>query len=115
MIGNLLQRSATSYRFLTGFASQEDFDMNHIMLDYRLRIIVLSAVEYQITWLHFMELKVDRASINLIALITRAELEAKFFLQILDDSADETTAVKEYWCFIERIVLLAVSLGIRHS
>ena len=62
-----------------------------------------------------MELKVDRVSINLIALITGAELEAKPLLQILDYSADETTAVKEYRCFTDWIVLLAVSLGVGHS
>ena len=89
--------------------------MDHIMLDYRLRIIVLRTIENQISGLHFMELKIYRASVNLITLIAGAKLEPKVFLEILNDAADEPTAIEEKWRFVKRIILLSMSLCIGHA
>ena len=86
--------------------------MDDIMLLYVLRRVVRSTVENQIAWLHLMELKVDRQGVKLIGLVSSSKTKAKFGSQVIDSSTNESTAVEKERCVIQRVIWLAIALGI---
>ena len=115
MIAHLVERSSWTDRFLASLASQEHFNVHHIVLDDGFRVVVLGWVEDQVTWAHFFFFQIDGASIELVALIARSQFEPEVFAQIIHSLPHQGTTVKKERCWVQWVVFLAVALGIWHT
>lgn len=85
------------------------------MLVDRFGSVVAGAVENKVTGSQLLESDVLGASVELVTLIASAKLEAKVFVEHVDGFPDETTAVKEKFAFVQRIILLTESLSVRDA
>lgn len=115
MVAHLVDRRPTPDGLLSSFATKEDLDVHHVVLDDRLGVVHLGAVENYIAWLHLVELQVDGQRVELVALVAWAQLETELFLQVADDFPDEATAVEEERRLVKWVAGLPVALSIGHT
>ena len=69
--------------------------MHHIMLIEVLWLMVLRTIENYVARPHFIKFEFDWKCIELIRLITKPQLETEFFFQVVNSSANESTAVEK--------------------
>ena len=91
VVRDLIDTGPTAHRAVAG--AQVDLNVHHVVLLNVFRLIVLSAVEDEIPWLHLIKLQAYRQRIELVGLITRTKLEAKMLTKIINCPSDQCTAV----------------------
>jgi hypothetical protein len=90
--------------------------VHHVMLlCSQLRIIIRTAVKYQIAWFHLRLLQIDRQRVKLVTLVPSIELETEFFTQVVNCLSDECTAVEKERTVVVFFSWLPVSTSIRHT
>lgn len=112
MVRYFVDASATAYRLLPRFASEEDFYMNHVMLLDMLWMVVLGSVEYDISRLHFVSFEFDWQGIKLVSLITWTKLKAEFVSQIVNCPPNKSAAVQEKWGVVQGVIRLAIPFSV---
>ena len=80
-----------------------------------LLVVVSCTIEDQVSGLHLLKLEVDWKCVKLVRLVPTIKLEPEIFSQIVDDLADECTAIEEDWRIVKRLSRAVISLCVGHA
>ena len=95
--------------------SHEHLHVHHVMLLHMHRLVVVSAVEYQVPWPQLLLFQLDRQCVKLIGLISPTECEIEFDPEITDSPRNQRAAVKEERRVVHWVIRLQAPLGIRDA
>mmetsp|Transcript_34206 Transcript_34206/g.65345 ORF Transcript_34206/g.65345 Transcript_34206/m.65345 type:complete len:221 (-) Transcript_34206:606-1268(-) len=99
--------------FTLGARPCENFYVHHVVHRPPLGLVVILAlVEYEVPRLQVVHRShSDRQSVNLVALVSSPELEAKVVLEISHASAYKSAAVQKQWLLVQLHSFLGTSLA----